>query len=637
MAVFYPSLNEIINDKMEPPTNGEWTLLQQLKALNNEYEIYFQPHIQIAHPDIIILRKGSGVLIIEVKDWNLDKYEFIPSKYDKFNSLGSMQIKNNNRFFITTPFTQVKNYKDILFECIPDLYIEKVIDSQMYGIIKTAVFFSNSTEKDVKAKFGTEDFENDNKYKRFYQTWAKDSNSIIQNIESILKNNLRFTEEIYKQVKSILVLSEERQEQSKSFSLSKEQAKYVISEEDKKQKIKGVAGSGKTLILAQRAINCFNRTKKPVLILTFNITLPNYIRDKISQLTRDSNLSKQRNKVFHITHIYSFVKQMLEEYNLKCRYSENPSIWIKNAIELLTKAKEDIKYSKYQTILADEVQDFEYSWLRMLIDLFLNDNGEFVLFGDEKQNIYSRDLDENRLPRTPIIKGRWVELKENYRLSDKNIELALSFQKEFFSNKYKIDDYQKNNNLSDKNVNVLLNKREEQRYYYINNDDSLHKICEIINNFRKDGMTTSFNDICVLSYNHEWLREIAYYLQKYKKIQTQTITETKEKYNELELAYRKVNYYNTFKDELEKIRRLKKQVFYMNPGVMKLCTIHSFKGWEINTIVLLIDSNMNEETEDELVYTAITRAKNNLVVINIGNERYNEFFEKHIKRYYYND
>lgn len=66
----------------------------------------------------------------------------------------------------------------------------------------------------------------------------------------------------------------------------------------------------------------------------------------------------------------------------------------------------------------------------------------------------------------------------------------------------------------------------------------------------------------------------------------------------------------------------------MNPGTVKLSTIHSFKGWEINTLILLIEQNAGypPDSDDELIYTAITRCRENLLVLNLGNERYHGFF-----------
>lgn len=92
MAKFIPSLEEIKNNKMEKPTEGEWVLLQKLQDLSDNYTIYFQPYINIAHPDIVIVAKECGVMIIEVKDWNLGAYEFLAES----NSFGTIQEKRGH-------------------------------------------------------------------------------------------------------------------------------------------------------------------------------------------------------------------------------------------------------------------------------------------------------------------------------------------------------------------------------------------------------------------------------------------------------------------------------------------------------------------------------------------------------------
>lgn len=57
---------------------------------------------------------------------------------------------------------------------------------------------------------------------------------------------------------------------------------------------------------------------------------------------------------------------------------------------------------------------------------------------------------------------------------------------------------------------------------------------------------------------------------------------------------------------------------WMNPGTMKLSTIQSVKGWEIDTLVVIVDESTESEglSRDELVYTAITRCRNNLLILN---------------------
>ena len=74
MATFYPSIETIIKLKV-PPTEGERTLLDFLgRMLDDSYEVYFNPYLNGDRPDVLIMREGNGVLVIEVKDWNLDNF-----------------------------------------------------------------------------------------------------------------------------------------------------------------------------------------------------------------------------------------------------------------------------------------------------------------------------------------------------------------------------------------------------------------------------------------------------------------------------------------------------------------------------------------------------------------------------------
>ena len=64
----------------------------------------------------------------------------------------------------------------------------------------------------------------------------------------------------------------------------------------------------------------------------------------------------------------------------------------------------------------------------------------------------------------------------------------------------------------------------------------------------------------------------------------------------------------------------------MNRGTVKISTVHSFKGWESETLFLIIEKKFSgmAQTFDEILYTGLTRSRNNLVIINYGNEEYHE-------------
>ena len=65
---------------------------------------------------------------------------------------------------------------------------------------------------------------------------------------------------------------------------------------------------------------------------------------------------------------------------------------------------------------------------------------------------------------------------------------------------------------------------------------------------------------------------------------------------------------------------------------LKLSTIHSFKGWESKTVFMLLDQSANDNNSfAELIYTGLSRTRDQLVVINIGNDFYGSVISDFIK------
>ena len=109
-----------------------------------------------------------------------------------------------------------------------------------------------------------------------------------------------------------------------------------------------------------------------------------------------------------------------------------------------------------------------------------------------------------------------------------------------------------------------------------------------------------------------------------------TFESTEEK-QKIERKY-KLECPNYCKELITKLRRIYKKKFYCGKGTVKLSTIHSFKGWELNIVIMILSPSpvLHENLNDELVYTGITRARVNLIVISIGENDYNDFFAQYI-------
>ena len=100
---------------------------------------------------------------------------------------------------------------------------------------------------------------------------------------------------------------------------------------------------------------------------------------------------------------------------------------------------------------------------------------------------------------------------------------------------------------------------------------------------------------------------------------------------------------NHFQKDLTEIRRAAKTHFTTDTDDMKLSTIHSFKGWESESVILILQPEMSDNVRPNgyyiqerdntpaLIYTALTRAKCNLFILNLGNTKYHSFFQTNIR------
>lgn len=603
MSILYPSLDTIKKMKVQP-TDGEWALLNFLiDNLDDTYEIFFQPYLNGDNPDFVIMREGSGVLIIEVKDWNLQHYYIDERTNWKL-------IKNEVP--IKSPLTQVENYKSNLYNLHSEELFEKSIKNKKHwAIVNCAVYFHNATEGNIKS-FLLTNFDGDKHeyYRKFVNKFGLLGNNSLntQNLNSLLdkfwlnRTSYLFDKNLHSSFKRYLKPPIHLIEEGIQIIYSKEQQELTRSEIRPRRKVKGAAGSGKTLVLAKRAVNAHKRTMGRVLILTYNISLKNYIQDRISDVREEFNWNN-----FYITNYHQFFKSQANNYNLEAK---NISDW-QNTL-FFESAKNRIE--KFDVILIDEIQDYMQPWIDIITNYFMHSETEFVVFGDEKQNIYNRELDENNEPIVRTIPGVWNKtLNTAYRFSGTIGNIATKFQKEVFGLKYAVDE-----------INFISQFDFESRtieYHYFktySKEKIFHKIYEIL---EKNEIHSS--DVGILCSKVEILRDLDFLIRTIKHEKTTTSFESQEEFESLHGDH----------DEVEKIRKVRKNHFWMKTGTLKLSTVHSFKGWETNTLFLFIneEENEKEKTNAEIIYTGLTRARQNLIVFNLNNSKYDNFFNNEIE------
>ncbi|MFZ6052552.1 UvrD-helicase domain-containing protein [Halocola ammonii] len=603
MAILEPKV-EILKRQKVQPTEGEWKLLNfLLEKLDDTYEIYYQPFLNGDNPDLAVMRKGSGVLLIEVKDWNLDHY-YIDDR-TKWHLMKDDTL-------IKSPLNQVETYKTNLFQLhSEELFLRSVKSKNNWATVNCAVYFHNANQAQLNdfllKDFQSEEYHGYQRFVSFFGLLGRDSlnESELNKLLSkfwLNRKSFYFDETMYKSIRRYLKPPLHEIEEGVKINYSKEQRELIRSEIRPRRKIKGVAGSGKTLVLAKRAVNAHIRTGQTVLILTYNLSLKNYIHDRISDVREEFYWSN-----FYITNYHQFFKTQANNYNLPLNSLEN---W--QDVNFFEKVKHRIQ--KFDVVLIDEVQDYLQSWIDIVTKYFTHNETEFVVFGDEKQNIYNRQMDENNEPIVRTIPGVWNKtLNTSHRFSSNIGNMAIKFQKTIFNQKYNLDE-----------INFLSQFDFEKRileYHTFHNfaaKDLLQVVFDVLN---RNEIHSS--DAGVLCSKVEILRELDFLIRTKKNEKTATTFESQEEFDKVEGNEKAI----------EKLRRTKKSHFWMKTGTLKLSTTHSFKGWEINTLFLFIEKEEADQefTNAELVYTALTRAKRNLIVFNLGNDKYDEFFKSEIQ------
>ncbi len=381
-------------------------------------------------------------------------------------------------------------------------------------------------------------------------------------------------------------------EQGTKIVLNDEQKRHVESGPGQHQRLRGVAGSGKTLVLAQRAANLASEGKR-VLIITFNVTLWHYIRDHVSRAQRNFTWTN-----IEFNHFHGFCRDYLLENDQQWPQSEKKcneiffNITVPKVVTTLLKHGMNKKQRKYDAILIDEGQDFQKEWYQMLC-LFLTDNDEVFFTIDERQNIYKKDHSWVDSMTETKFKGRWRILKGCYRVPDEILSVANGFSRQFLPN---VDEEPVHNSIQGELFTPHF------VWANVDNDTEIfHKVLKVIN-WLTHKKNIHPSDIVVLTPTHDegW----------------QLVRLFEENHYQIN---------HVFEDD-SSYRRNKKS-FWMGDSRLKMCTIHSFKGWELLNVILLIPQNGNDPKTDFLVYTSITRTRQNLIVFN-RNDRYNEFGTK---------
>jgi superfamily I DNA and RNA helicase len=571
MAIMIP---EYIS-KLHNITAGEKRVFKILKELlPKDYIVWYELRVEKKHPDFIIVGPDLGLVVLEIKDWQIGSIS--KANKDKYQLNTEIGVTDN-------PQKQARNYmwnivnllkKDEYLQRKDPKYKGKPLFNYGHGVIFTRItkksFSNNKLDETIDKDCII--FQDDLKHMEDSQ----DKDYLLKKLFSMIPYKFK---DMYLEERQIDTIRGMLFKEVKLFDDDSHVFKVMNVQQEQYAKglgyghrvIRGVAGSGKTVILVCRAKHLAQVHEDwSILTLCYNTVLASHLKNAIGEKEYPN---------LEVRHFHDWINGIFKKLDMPSGLYKDKEI-----TDNISKISEDDfkKLNKYDAILIDEGQDLDKEWLEFIVKILRNpEHSHLVLGADGAQNLYNRKY---TLKSVGIkASGRSIVMRENYR----NTQEILDFAHNFISN----SSVDKSEDVEDSNFFInpessLRNGKEPELIKCEGLNEVVEKIVTDINGLVKKGV--DYKDICILYFGKHQLGKIEY-----------------------NLINNKIPYYPVSKDSS------KKKNFKYDQNKVKVSTIHSAKGLDFDYIYMcgFYEGLSNRENESKkLIYVGLTRAKKELKV-----------------------
>jgi hypothetical protein len=422
-------------------TEGEkhfYQFLENVAKPDNEYLVWYTPDIEGHEPDFILFHNKVGLIVFEVKDWILDQIvEADPHRF-VLTIAGKAEPRKN-------PFLQARNYFLNIMDVIKD--DGRLISRDQahmgnpkipidYGVVFPNINKYEYTEKgfdrviNAEKIFFWDDLHPDSQY-----CTDPTGNCFSIACENMFAPKFRFvithTEILHlKQLifPTVRVILPQRSSDfpythriTRLKSLDHQQEAIARKFDGGHRIIVGPAGSGKTLILAHKAVFLmkYNPNIKSILFVCYNITLVNYIK----RLLSDRKVPMGKGGVT-VLHFYELCTEIIgEDVAYEKETSEYYEVIQQEALDRV-----DNYGVRYDAILVDEGQDFSDSMYKIVTSLLNKTTNNLTIAIDDNQDIYRRSSTWKQVG--VQARGRIHKISHIYRNTKQISEFASKFIKD---------------------------------------------------------------------------------------------------------------------------------------------------------------------------------------------------------------
>lgn len=395
------------------------------------------------HPDFVIAHPDHGLLVLEVKDWRAETLlSANKEEVELLTDRGPVRAKS--------PFEQVRGY---MFDVVKTLerdpalvfgpehaFKGKPVVAFGFGVVFTNITRRQFEQTDLpevfmptRCVFRDEMSENADPEEFRARLWAMVSRRLGAPLTLPQFDRLRALLFPEVRVRQIALPFDEPAAPADPtqdrlltvMDLQQEQLARSLGEGHRI--LRGVAGSGKTLILAFRAEYIARAAVRPVLVLCYN----NGIAGRLEAAMQDRGVEDRvQVRTFH-----GWCFRLARTYDVTLpndREFENRGEHLAAVVRAIVAAVDrgQIPTGQYDAVLIDEAHDFEEDWLRLAARMVSPETRALMIAYDDMQAIYKGRARPVWSQLGVEAKGRTTVLKINYRNTAQILRFARRFAAE---------------------------------------------------------------------------------------------------------------------------------------------------------------------------------------------------------------
>ena len=418
-------------DNTKFTTSGErrfYNFLRDAIKPDSQCLAWYSPSVEGLEPDFVLYTPEMGLVVFEVKDWLLEQIQEADQR--SF----ALRLPDGREERRTHPLQQAREYMFAILNRIKNSCSQLTSSDPRYQgkarlPLECAVVFSNITReafcstnlhKILPAEKAL--FADDLALAMAVTDGSQDIRKIGEHLAAMMPPRFPFQltsgdiaalrDVLWPHVRIVLpkragVLPDYSSEEHVQ-RLDAQQESLARRLDSRNAIIQGPAGSGKTLVLAHKAVQELRRLRNsgsdlPVLLVCFNLTLVHYLK----RLLAGQRAPLGKNDI-RVTHFYDFCRSLLAEPLV---YENEDANYYKLVTQMALEAASNT--TKFGAIFVDEGQDLSDSMMAVLKAVCSKD-ATFWVACDTAQELYETEqkwLSDTRL--------RKFTLREPYRASQR--------------------------------------------------------------------------------------------------------------------------------------------------------------------------------------------------------------------------